>query len=139
MNTKELVKKGAWSGPISDLHVKEVISLLKYKLPQDYLKFIREHNGGEGEVGKSYLKIWRIEELSDENLAYNVDEYAPNLFLFGSNGAGEGFGFDFRKELLSIVVIPFIGLDWKNAIFMGNTFSEFLDQLKKGIPFTKKR
>jgi hypothetical protein len=46
-------------------------------------------NGGEGSVGDTYVILWRIEELIEMSKAYDVAEYAPGLFLFGSDGGGE--------------------------------------------------
>jgi hypothetical protein len=69
-------------------------------------------NGGEGSLGdKAYLALWRVEELAERNAGYNVPDCATDLFLLGSNGAGEAFAFDTRCSPPAIIAIPFIGLD----------------------------
>src|SRR5258706_13646045 len=66
-----------------------------FRLPDDYLQFLQQTNGGEGFVGaNAYIILWPIEELIKMNKAYEVAEYAPGLFLFGSDGGGEAYAFD---------------------------------------------
>ena len=57
-------------------------------------------------MGKHYVVAWRVEDLSKENRNDMVEEFAPELFLFGSNGASEVFAFDTRKLPFSIVAVP---------------------------------
>ena len=69
------------------------------RLPEDYAQFLQQADGGEGFIGNTYAIIWRIGELLQLNSAYQVGEYAPGLFLFGSDGGGEAFGFDTRTPI----------------------------------------
>ena len=66
-------------------------------------------NGGEGLIGDHYLVIFSVEELIPFNQEYEVDEYASEVFLFGSDGAGEG---TLWSESASTVIVkaPFIGM-----------------------------
>jgi hypothetical protein len=102
---------------------------LRTPLPADYVKFLQQMNGGEGFVGKNYLRAWTVEELIQSNKDYGVDEAAPGLFLFGSNGGGEAFAFDTRSFPPPIVVIPFIGMEWDAAIPLAPDFASFLQHL----------
>lgn len=61
-------------------------------LPQNYLDFMIEHNGGEGDIGESWLVLYSIEELKEINDDYNVPEYLPDHIIIGSNGGEEFFG-----------------------------------------------
>jgi hypothetical protein len=36
-------------------------------------------NGGEGFIGKHFVRLWRIEELANRNQDYQVAEYAPEF------------------------------------------------------------
>jgi hypothetical protein len=75
-----------------------------FDLPKEYAQFLQRANGGEGFVGQNaYVIFWRLEELPEMNRAYQVDEYAPGLFLFGSDGGGEAFAFDSRSAGVDIV------------------------------------
>jgi hypothetical protein len=74
---------------------------LSFTLPLDYVQFLHRMNGGEGFLGEhAYVALWRVEELRERNAGYEVAEFAPGLFLFGSNGGGEAFAFDTRSGQL---------------------------------------
>lgn len=100
-------------------------------LPCDYRSFLIGRGGGEGFIGEQYLVLWHAHELVPFNRDYQVKEYAPGLLLFGSNGGGEGFAFDLRKQHANIVMVPFIGMDLKYAKSISLTFTGFLRRLKE--------
>jgi hypothetical protein len=103
----------------------------EFRLPEHYVQFLQQMNGGEGFIGsKAYLILWPVEELLPMNKAYEVGEYAPDLFLFGSNGGGEAYAFD-RHSNDSIVVVPFVGMDSRLAQYQAATFTEFIEHLHK--------
>ena len=61
------------------------------ELPKEFIEFMKSHNGGEGDVGESWLVLFAIEELQDINDDYY--EYLPEgNIIIGSNGGGELFG-----------------------------------------------
>ena len=61
------------------------------ELPEEYVAFMKAHNGGEGNVGESWLVLFPIEELQEINDDYQ--EYLPEgNIIIGSNGGGELFG-----------------------------------------------
>jgi len=102
-----------------------------FKLPDDYVEFLQEANGGEGFIGSDgYIILWPIEDLFHLNKAYEVAEYAPGLFLFGSDGGGEAFAFDTRSNR-SVVSVPFVGMDRSLARHLGSNFQEFLESIHK--------
>jgi hypothetical protein len=111
--------------------LRDAVASLDHSLPPDYVQFLREHNGGEGFVGDNYLILWRAEELSTFNSEYEVDQYAPGLLLFGSNGGGEGYGFDTRSADMPIIRVPFIGMDLQYATPTAGSFSDLFMQLVK--------
>src|SRR2546422_544384 len=96
------------------------------QLPQQYLDFLRVSNGAEGFIGNKYVIFWPIEELLELNEAYQVDDYAPGLFLFGSSGGGEAYAFDTRSSM-SVVKIPFVGMDLRAALHVAPTFNTFIE------------
>jgi hypothetical protein len=102
----------------------------KQKLHKDYQDFMMTTNGGEGFIGlKSYVMLWGIEELSSLNDGYETSNYLPRCVLFGSNGGGEAYGFDMRTSQNKIVQVPFVGMDWKSALLLSDSFNDFLLQL----------
>lgn len=111
--------------------LRDVAVSLGHSLPTDYMQFLRKHNGGEGFVGDNYLVLWKAEDLSAFNREYEVDQYAPSLLLFGSNGGGEGYGFDTRSADMPIVRVPFIGMDLRYARPTADSFNELFIQLGK--------
>lgn len=100
-----------------------------FRLPKDYAQFLQEADGGEGFIGRSYVILWRVSELLEMNRAYQVEEFAPGLFLFGSDGGGEAFAFDTRIEVKPIVSVPFVGMELQLARPMGGNFKAFLEEL----------
>ena len=101
------------------------------KLPGDYLAFLRKCNGGEGFIGEEYLILWKLGELEEFNRDYEVRKYLPDVFLFGSNGGGEAYGFEINKLPWKIVRVPFVGMCPEDCETMANSFSEFLDVLEQ--------
>ena len=74
-------------------------------LSQDYLDAMRQSDGIEGWVGEnSYLMIYSLEQLPSVNKAACTDEFAPGMFIFGSDGGGQfsgvhnGFNVRFRRS-----------------------------------------
>lgn len=93
-------------------------------LPRDYLNFLRQHDGGEGFIKDHYIIIWKVTELADFNREYEVEKYAPGIFLFGSNGGGEAYGFDVEDKAMPVVLVPFIGMDRRFAKRVTKSFSD---------------
>jgi len=61
------------------------------ELPEEYVAFMKAHNGGEGDTGESWLVLFPIEELQEVNDDYH--EFLPEgNIIIGSNGGGELFG-----------------------------------------------
>jgi hypothetical protein len=102
---------------------------LGVSLPSDYLDFLRQHNGGEGFIGDNYIIFWRAEELVDFNREYEVDKYAPGILLFGSDGGGEGYGFDTQTDGMPIVSVPFIGMERRYAKPVAKNFPDLFAKL----------
>jgi hypothetical protein len=109
--------------------IERVQEKLGFSLPKSYVDFLLASDGGEGFIGESYLMLWKVEELIMMNAAYHVAEFAPKLFLFGSNGGGEAFGFDRRSEVCEIVSVPFIVMDLQIAKPVAPDFETFLSVL----------
>jgi hypothetical protein len=107
--------EGQFDPPTDPGVVEELSSSLGVALPSDYLDFLRHHNGGEGFIGDNYIVFWKAEDLADFNREYEVEKYAPGILLFGSDGGGEGYGFDAQSVAMPIVRVPFIGMERRYA------------------------
>jgi cell wall assembly regulator SMI1 len=126
---RELTEEFRSNGRLDVSAVEQVENVLSFAFPKDYREFIAETDGGEGFVGNGFLRLWRLEELIPFNQDYEVDEYAPGIFMFGSNGTNEGFGYDIRRSEFSVVQVPFIGMDLDSAIKVADNFTHLLRRI----------
>jgi len=118
--------------PVTIASLKSFEEESSIRLPDDYKSFLQEANGGEGLIGEAYAVLWPIEYLLTANEDYEVAEYAPGLFLFGTDGGGEAFAFDMRLDAKPIVAVPFVGMELKAIRALGPSFDEFLNVLYRG-------
>lgn len=116
----------SWNEGASDQAISELMAMVAISLPDDYLAFLRSHNGGEGFIESEYLMLWKAEDIATFNMEYEVADYAPGLLLFGSNGGGEAYAFDTRDSSMRIVQVPFIGMDLADAIPIADSFTTLL-------------
>ncbi|XFC38267.1 SMI1/KNR4 family protein [Stenotrophomonas indicatrix] len=98
-------------------------------LPESYIEFLKTHDGGEGFIGDNYIIFWKAEEVVDFNREYEVDTYAPGIFLIASSGGGEGYGFDTLDVAMSVVRVPFIGMDRQHAISVARDIPDLFAHL----------
>ena len=116
--------------PATNAAIADCEKCLGMQLPTEYADFLRATNGADGFLGKvAYVMLWAVDELVPLNQEYEVKQYVPGLLLFGSDGAGEAFGFDTRVSPWQIVQVPFVGMEWAVARPLGTSFIEFLEQL----------
>lgn len=109
---------------------------LGFEPPGDYIAALTYTDGGEGFVGQQYLRLYSVAELVELNAAYRVSAFAPGLFVIGSNGSSEAYGFDTRTVPAPVVQVPFIPLDFQYADVRGDTFLGFLSNLAGTDPLT---
>lgn len=98
-------------------------------LPESYIEFLKTHDGGEGFIGDNYIIFWKAQEVVDFNREYEVDTYAPGIFLFASNGGSEGYGFDTVDAAIPVVRIPFIGMDRQSAVSVASDLPDLFARL----------
>lgn len=125
----KLTESFSGNAPVNKQLFNEVISVLNFNLPADYLEFIENYNGGEGQIGKNgYLMLWPIENLLPYNNEYQFDVYAPKYFVFGKDAADTAFAFD--KSDSAIWEFGFLAnLETDPPKFCGKTFTDFLQYL----------
>lgn len=116
--------------PATEASLQMLDKIQNIKFPEYFLDFLKESNGGEGFIGENSFILWKTEELEQLNREYEVENNAPGIFLFGSNGGGEAYGFDTRKTPYTIVIIPFIGMDLEDAIPLAENFLDFFIKLE---------
>lgn len=124
------MKKGIWSdkSPSSETSLQNLLADSKLNLPKAYLDYLRESNGGEGDISISpyWLQLWKAEEVIKNNEDYEVKEYVPNFFVIGSSGGGEMIAFKINEpNKWSVYSIPFIPMEEDAAIMIAKNFEEF--------------
>ena len=108
--------------------IEKIITTLNAVLPVDYVQFIKQYNGGEGEVGSSYLVLWEFDEIVEANKDYSTDEFAPGYLIFGSDGGATAYAFE--RSSGDIVEFDFIGMTINDKpILISNSFTGFLEEL----------
>ena len=69
-------------------------------LPEDYLAFMRDHNGGEGPLGENnYGCFYRLEELQAVNDEYEVQKRWPGYVVLGSDMSGQLWAWNPEKQI----------------------------------------
>lgn len=111
--------------PLELAKIQEAVQAINLELPPEYLEIFSFINGGEGFIGDNYCRLYQLDELVLLNESFWVKEFAPEIFIFGSNGGGEAFAFDITKNPYTIVQIPFIPMDISYIDLIGKTISEF--------------
>jgi len=120
-----VIHEAASSNAITDLEQK-----IGKAFPALYSELMRRTNGVEGFLSEvNYLLLWNIEQLVELNESYGVQEFAPGLFLIGSNGGDAAYAFDTRSDPMPVVEVPFIGLSLEEARQVGTSFEDFINGL----------
>ncbi|MCU1068132.1 SMI1/KNR4 family protein [Stenotrophomonas maltophilia] len=126
--------EGKLNGPAGISDIDGLPAHVRVALPESYFEFLRTHDGGEGFIGDNYIVFWKAEELVDFNREYETETYAPGIFLFASNGGGEGYGFDTLDAAMPIVQIPFVGMDRQHAIPVATDLPDLFARLLMDQP-----
>lgn len=107
--------------------VENFLKQIDFKLPQGFIEFFKDSNGADISSDENYIVLWALTDMIQLNRDYKVDEYAPDFFIFGSNGGGTAYAV--KKSTSDIYEIPFIGMSNEEAVFRNKTFSEFIEGL----------
>jgi hypothetical protein len=117
--------------PATTESIEDFCTVAGIRPPEDYVEFLRLSNGATGTLGTDqYITLWPVEKLLDKNKGYGVAKYAPGIFIFGSNGGGEAYGFDLRRNM-TIVQVPFVGMELSAVMDMAPTFTQFISALDR--------
>ena len=99
--------------------------------PPDYRRFLRWSEGGEGHVGDEYLSLWDLGDiLADSNgLDYQVATSMPGIVPIGTDGGGEAYGLDYRKDQTKphLIRVGLGVLDFDEMIVLGPTLCDWAE------------
>ena len=54
---------------------KEIEKINDVILAQQYINFMKKHNGGEGDIGETWLVLFRLDDLQEINDDYCIEEF----------------------------------------------------------------
>lgn len=74
-------------------------------LPKQYLEFMKNHNGGEGDIGEAWFILFPLEKLQEINDDYCMEDFLPNHIIIGSNGDGELYGIDSSGNYFNVPIM----------------------------------
>jgi hypothetical protein len=125
---------GRWikSDPVLPKDLDDLLAAIEIELPSDYVDFLKICNGGRGalDVFPFWLRLWPAEEILDNRLGYDMEDYIPDFFAIGDSQGGELFAFDIREDPISrVFAIPFIPMDGKHARLVAADFSDLLSHV----------
>lgn len=110
--------------------IEEVEIFLKqidFSLPDGFITFFKEANGADISTEVKYILLWALNDMIQLNKDYNVEEYAPEFFIFGSDGGGNAFAIE--RNTGDIYEMPFIGMSKEETIFINKSFIGFIDNI----------
>ena len=84
--------------PVNQSEIDSIEKLIGFKLPEDYLYFLKNHNGDEAFIEKEFMILWDADKLLQTNIEYEILEYLPSTLAIGGNGAGEFIAIEKNKN-----------------------------------------
>lgn len=115
--------------------IRDAEGRLGIRFPDDYRAFVAGQNGGEERFGEVFLMLSAVETLAEINEAYDHLDRLPGFVIFGSDGGGELFGFDFRKDPPKVVMVNTVSEGWQEANPQAPSFSDFIERCRRGEGF----
>ena len=115
------------AAPTAD-EVEGFLKQVDFNLPKGFIDFFKETNGADVSTDEKYVVLWALTQMIQLNRGYNVEEYAPDFFIFGSDGGDTAFAIE--KSTGDIYEMPFIGMSREEAVFKSKTFTEFIETYK---------
>lgn len=104
--------------------VEDFLSKISFLLPTGFIDFYQKSNGADINSDDNYTILWPLTDLIQLNKDYDVDVYAPEFFIFGSDGGDTSFAIE--KSSGGIFEMPFIEMSRSEAVFNSDNFNEFL-------------
>ncbi len=73
----------------------DIYQINEIDLPISYIEFMKRHNGGEGDIGNTWFRLYRLEELQELNDNLEIDKYLPkHIIIVGCDGELYGINAD---------------------------------------------
>ena len=98
---------------------------IDFKLPDGFINFFMETNGADINKNGQYIILWPLTDMIQLNRDYSVEEFAPDFFIFGSDGGDTAYAIE--KQSGFIYEMPFIGMSREEAVFCEKNFIAFVE------------
>ncbi|MDQ2730294.1 MAG: SMI1/KNR4 family protein [Armatimonadota bacterium] len=117
----------------SNEQVRNLEESIGFPLPEDYREFLQWSNGGEGEIGEKYVKLWSSDDIVQRNGGYMIPYYMPGFIGIGTDGGSRCYAFDFRTYAGSrtFIEVDLGGLSLDTFIVIGASFRTGIERLLK--------
>lgn len=113
-----------FNGPYSGDDIKKINGVV---LPSDYVEFMRVHNGGEGDIGETWLILYPLDELQEINDDYEIEEVLPGHIIIGTNGNAEFYGIDKDGNYFNVPMI----IEEEYVTLLGNDIDLLPDRINE--------
>ena len=115
---------------VSESELNALQQELNFTLPEDYVNFMKEFNGGEGEVGENaWLNLFSIAELIETNKTYHLlMDDIPDYYLIGKDAADTGYAIHKSDQTFHAFGLM-SDFETDPIIFCGASFEEFIEYL----------
>lgn len=109
-----------------------ITSINGLDLPEEYLAFMKEHDGGEGPLGEyNYGCFYRFEELEEVNEEYEVQTNWPGYIVIGSDMSGQLWAYNPEKKIFC--QIDSDNTDEDTYYTISKSFEEFLNNMDEEL------
>ncbi len=130
-----ILKKYNWPErtTLDGIDFSEIERKIGFELPSDYKSFLSGYIGHGTKIGEEYIKLWDKNDLLSFNGEYEIIGNLSGIIGIGDNGAGELIGIEKLDDgKLRIALTPFIDMDKRYNVDIGESFADFLIRLDNG-------
>lgn len=99
----------------------------KVNLPLQYINFMQKHNGGKGDIGRTWLILFPLEDLQEINDDYSIEEFLPGHIVIGTNGNGELYGIDTKGNYYNVPEL----IETEYVSLLGNNIDELPERINE--------
>jgi hypothetical protein len=122
--------------PATEEELLELEFQIGHPLPEPLRQCLLTSGCPEGFFGESYIAFFNASDIA---ACWRQSQQAAAGFVpFASNGGGEWYGYDSRCATCPFVLLPSVGMEWDEAMFLAIKWGAFLDVLKRGSLFEQK-